>query len=218
MVTSDRIDRTRRLLLRWGSRHKRDYLWRLTHDPYGILVAEFMLHRTNAAQVAPVYREFMARFPTLNDFVSDDPGSANEILQSLGLNWRIRGMIEALGEIHTRFGLVPTDVDSLKSITGIGPYIASAVHCFALNTPVPLVDTNTVRVTGRVFDLNLEGEARRRREMIDQIGRVCDPGQPRDFYFSMIDLAHAVCHPVKPLCGDCPLVNVPCLYAEARSP
>ena len=81
---------------------------------------------------------------------------------------------------------------------------------FSKNEPVTLIDTNTVRVTGRVLGLDLSGEARRRKEVKEAIAEIVDPKNPRDFYYSMIDLAHNICTPSKPDCRNCPLLDVPC--------
>ena len=53
----------RRELIDWGQQHFRLFPWRLTEDPYRILIAEVMLHRTQAPQVVRVYERFMERYP-----------------------------------------------------------------------------------------------------------------------------------------------------------
>lgn len=42
-------------LLSWSKDNLRDYPWRRTSDPYEILVAEFLLQRTDADTVKPIY-------------------------------------------------------------------------------------------------------------------------------------------------------------------
>ena len=59
-VESEEIQKS---LLRWGGAHFRDYPWRHTREPYRIMIAEFMLHRTRADQVVPVYIEFIGKYP-----------------------------------------------------------------------------------------------------------------------------------------------------------
>lgn len=207
--------RLRRRLLEWGQVNAQDFPWRRTQDPYAILVAEFMLHRTRADQVRAVFERFMTAWPTLDRYVVGDAKAVKQVLWPLGLNWRIEGMMQALTLLHAEFGYVPVDEEALLSIPGIGPYIASAVVCFSQNQPVALVDTNTVRVTGRVYDLSLHGEARRRKAMINQIGTACDPERPRDYYHAMIDLAHMICRPKEPACHLCPLLDIPCSFGQS---
>jgi A/G-specific adenine glycosylase len=207
---SEAIDRFRNFLLVWGEENIRKFPWRYRDDPYAVLVSEFMLHRTQARQVVPIYENFMAQYPTLSDFSEADPDTVRTGLQSLGLGWRINGMIAALKEIWTLYGFVPVDYEKLTDISGIGQYIAGATICFSQNEPQTLVDTNVVRVVGRVFGLNLQGEARRRKEMVEMIGKVCDPEHSRDFYYALIDLAHLICCVKTPECDVCPLREVQC--------
>jgi A/G-specific adenine glycosylase len=216
MSVAGRIVRMRQHLLTWGDENVRDYPWRRTRDPYSILVAEFMLHRTRADQVRAVYERFVAMYPTLADYAAGDPEVIRRILYPLGLQWRIAGMMQALVLVYEKHGEVPTDDKVLRAIPGIGPYIAAAVRCFVLNEPLALVDTNTVRVTGRVFGLDVRGEARRRKEIMGQIAAACDPDRARDYYFAMIDLAHIICRSGTPACETCPLLSAPCDFGRTR--
>ena len=52
-------------LLAWGEQHRRKFPWRNTTDAYAILIAEFMLQKTNAPLVAPLYEKFMEQYPTV---------------------------------------------------------------------------------------------------------------------------------------------------------
>lgn len=208
----------RRALLDWGVENKQDFPWRDRLDPFAILVAEFMLHRTQARQVVPVFLAFLDAFPDLATYATSLPSARATILRPLGLEWRARAMGEALLELWHTYGSVPADYSALMRIHGIGQYIAGATVCFSSNIRVALVDSNTVRVTGRVFGLDLSGEARRRRSVIDAIGLVRDPDNPRAFYWAMIDLAHKICRPQKPRCFECPLRRLPCQYALSTAP
>ena len=201
-------------LLEWGKFHIQEYPWRYLTDPYLILVAEFMLHRTQAPQVKPIYRSFIERFPTLSIFVTTDIDEIKTLLYPLGLHWRIRSLIEALSKLWEMCRCVPKEYEQLISIPGIGPYIAGATVCFSQNKPLALVDTNTVRVVGRCLGLDIRGEARRRKSVIMAITHVSDNSAPRDFYYAMIDLAHTVCLPKTPLCDQCPLFSVPCKFQQ----
>ncbi len=54
---------TRRALLTWYSRDRRDLPWRRTRDPYRIWISEIMLQQTTVRAVIPYYRRFLRRFP-----------------------------------------------------------------------------------------------------------------------------------------------------------
>ncbi|MBI9046672.1 MAG: hypothetical protein JEZ06_19430 [Anaerolineaceae bacterium] len=226
MNKSDRFEETinkkiisnfKMAIKKWGEESIQLYPWRYQTDPYSILLSEFMLHRTQARQVVPIYQNFLRNYPNLETFIQSDKEKIRNDLQSLGLSWRINGMIEALSKISQKYGQVPLDFDELCSIHGIGQYIAGATICFSQNQPFTLIDTNVVRVVGRVFGINLKGEARRKNSMVQAISAVVDSDEPRDFYYALIDMAHTICHIRKPTCNNCPLQNIPCHYYKHES-
>ena len=53
-----------------------------------------MLHRTQTKQVIPIYERFIKDYPTLVDYAKADRFEVTEILKSLGLSWRIQGMLK----------------------------------------------------------------------------------------------------------------------------
>ena len=59
----------REILIKWGSENFRSYPWRFTNIPYHILIAEVMLHRTQAPQVLPVYERFIDKYPDVISLV-----------------------------------------------------------------------------------------------------------------------------------------------------
>jgi A/G-specific adenine glycosylase len=210
-VADEKIIRLRRMLLKWGTRNARTYPWRYSQDAYAVLISELMLHRTQTRQVEPIFTSFIAHYPDLEAYARASKTEVLELLQPLGLNWRIYGMITALDTLWEKYREVPADYEKLIAIRGIGQYIAGATVCFTQNEPLTLVDSNIVRVMGRIHDLDLRGEARRKKPVLQAITEACDPRRPRDFYYALIDLAHQICRPVRPACPDCPLLKVPCL-------
>lgn len=208
----------RNVMKRWGNENIRPYPWRFVSQSYLVLVSEFMLHRTQVKQVLSVYNGFTLHYPDLESFSHAEPIELAGLLKPLGLHWRIDGMILALKSLWLKYEEVPLDLDALRSIIGIGPYIANATVCFVKNIPLPLVDTNTVRVIGRLWGLDVSGEARRRASMIKLITAVCDPYDARHYYYSLIDLAHVLCTSRNPKCEQCPLRDLPCQFGLMNAP
>lgn len=64
-MTDNQIAKLRKTLLTWGEANIKTYPWRQTRDPYLILVAEFMLHRTQVPQAQAVYQHFTGLYPKL---------------------------------------------------------------------------------------------------------------------------------------------------------
>lgn len=213
-----RVDarRFRKDLIAWGQDNFRVFPWRETCDPYAILIAEVMLHRTKAPQVLAVYRTFLRRYPDTGELAKASREDLHAALASLGLRQRVDMLHVMVQEIMDRFdGRVPESKDDLLSLPGVSDYIAGAVRCFSRNKPEPLVDTNTVRVIGRLFGLQTTDSSRRNRLFKDLHAALVDPDEPRAYNYALLDLASQVCTKVRPPdCHRCP-VRQHCHYGTS---
>ena len=206
-------------LISWGKQYFRPLAWRLTEDPYRILIAEVMLHRTQAVQVVPVYKAFIEKYPNLEALALATSAELHKDLYPLGLHWRT-GMIPKMAdELMTSYrGVIPVEKSDLVSLDGVSQYIASAVRCFAWNLPEPLVDTNTIRVVGRLFGLKTTDSSRRNRYFHSLIRSLVDPFDARTYNYALLDLADEICiKRARPDCKRCP-VRQSCVYGAFGSP
>ncbi|MGA9098625.1 MAG: hypothetical protein WB392_06795, partial [Methanotrichaceae archaeon] len=131
-----------------------------------------------------------------------------KVLFSLGLRWRIDMIHRMTQDLQEQFkGQIPKEKMDLVSLPGISEYIASAVRCFAWNKPEAIIDTNTVRIVGRLFGLEIKESSRRNRIFRKLLEALVDPEKPRLFNYSMLDLAALVCTKRMPKCSECPICN-----------
>lgn len=211
----DTLKQFQKSLLVWGNLNFRPFPWRFTHDPYAILMAEIMLHRTQVKQVVPIYIEFITKYPDIKNIHETNEVNIYESMKALGLHWRIALIKEMADEIYNQFGSnIPQERELLLSLPGINDYIASAVRCFAWNYPDPIIDTNTVRIIGRIFGVETKDSSRRNRGIRLLIEKLIDRKDPAKFNYALLDLAHLVCHKrVEPECAICP-VRLHCVYGR----
>lgn len=203
------VERFQLGVLAWGQPDRlRDFPWRHTRDPYRLLISELMLRRTQARQVAHVYTEFCQRWPELPHFLEAETEELTEVLQPLGLQWRIQNILE-IRDCLRSLGNVPHSYNELLSLPGVGDYVASAVLCFSQQEARPLIDTNTVRIIGRYFGLRIHQGTRR----LKTFRKLSSSLVPQDktmasaYHYSLLDLAATVCRPVRPFCQRCPLAD-----------
>ncbi len=127
-----------KIILNWGRQNLRNFPWRKTSNPYKILLAEIMLHRTNAKQVEKVYESFLHKYP---DLVSICDAGIEQIisdLSRLGLRWRLELLYNMACIISKNLENIPSNKNELMELPGIGHYISSAVVCFAFDKPEPI--------------------------------------------------------------------------------
>jgi A/G-specific adenine glycosylase len=204
-------------MLEWGMANLRDFPWRKTRDPYKILIAEIMLHRTQANQVEEIYNNFVERYPNFCSICDSTPDDITWELKTLGLNWRSNLIYKLSCIICKRVnGEIPLKKDELIELPGIGPYIASAFLCLVYNKPEPMLDTNTVRIIGRIFGLKINDYSRRNKKFEIIMQALIDLGNCRDVSLTMIDFAQAICRPTYPFCSECPIRDTCIFYKEAK--
>lgn len=202
---------------KWWQCKKRHFSWRTTNVPYEILVAEILLHRTKAEQVSKVYLNFLNSFPSIICLAKGSLVEIQTLLKGLGLNWRIELLHKMAQEIVKQYGgKIPDTKEELKSLPGISDYIASATMCFAFNKSEPLLDTNIVRIIGRVFNLPITDSSRRSSNFKEFYQKINSSENPRNFAFAMIDLGALVCLPRRPICNACPVKDM-CSYPLLNS-
>jgi A/G-specific adenine glycosylase len=196
------------LITWWLEGGARSFSWREDENrvPYRAVVAEMMLRRTRADQVERVYRAFLNQYPTLASVLEADTEEIRRLLYPLGLAWRAENFVSLFEAVRMQ-GMTdfPTDISSLQSLPGIGDYVSNAVACFAGgDTSATLIDTNVVRVLGRVFGIDTTGEARRRVGVRTLAQRAVDRTRAGDYHYAILDFAALVCTARTPRCPSCP--------------
>jgi len=203
-------------ILEWGKKNMRNYPWRDTRDTYKIMIAEIMLHRTKADQVEELYEAFIEKFPNFRSIVRAGPENIKSELHSLGLSWRSDLLHRMAEEVVKKYdGVLPHNKIKLMELPGVGHYIASAILCFGYDLPEPVLDTNTVRVIGRVFGIKITDSSRRSKKFEKIMYDLIACGEPRRFSLSLIDFAAVICTSGNdPRCNICSLKGICCLYRK----
>jgi A/G-specific adenine glycosylase len=193
-------------LLRWYEEFQRDLPWRRPGiSAWQILVSEFMLQQTPVARVEPIWRDWVARWPTPSATAA---ASAADVLRAwgkLGYPRRAKRLHECATAIATEHGdVVPDDVDTLLTLPGVGTYTARAIACFAYGKRVPVVDTNVRRVVARAVHGRADSPASV-RDLADVDAILPNDARAPRVSIALMELGATVCTARSPRCGLCPL-------------
>jgi A/G-specific adenine glycosylase len=204
----------------WYATAARDLPWRRPGvDAWAVLVSEVMLQQTPVARVEPVWREWMARWPTPAALAAVPPADVIRAWGKLGYPRRALRLREAAVAVVERHGgVVPADVSALEALPGVGTYTARAVACFGYGQPQPVVDTNVRRVVARLVHGRAEAGNARAADLAD-IASLTPPDAGRAARFSVaaMELGALVCVAGTPRCGACP-VRDRCVWRLAGCP
>jgi A/G-specific adenine glycosylase len=208
-------------LVAWFDRHARDLPWRRPGTTaWGVLVSEVMLQQTQVARVAPVWTEWMARWPVPSALAKEPAGEVLRAWGRLGYPRRALRLHECAGALAADHGdTVPSDVDTLLSLPGIGSYTARAVAAFAYGSRCPVVDTNVRRVVARaVHGKAGAGPPAVARDLSDVDALLpAEPARAARLSVALMELGAVLCTARAPRCGQCP-VRASCAWLRAGSP
>lgn len=173
-------------------------------------ISRHVLRVTQIARVEPAWAAFMARFPTPGDLADASPAEVLRAWAGMGYNRRALNLQRAAGVIVERHaGSLPTTVEELEALPGVGPYTARAVAAIAFGVPVAAVDTNVRRVVGRVVAGHGApgdpGEPMPAKALQAVADALVDPSDPAAWTHATMDLGATVCRPAGPRCDACPL-------------
>jgi A/G-specific adenine glycosylase len=206
-------------LLGWYEREQRDLPWRRPGvSPWQVLVSEFMLQQTPVARVEPIWLAWVARWPTPSATAAASAADVLRVWGKLGYPRRAKRLHECALAIAGEYGdVVPSDVETLLSLPGIGAYTARAVACFAYGQRVPVVDTNVRRVVARAVHGRADAAASTSpRDLADVAALLPDSGDAPRFSVALMELGATVCTARSPRCGICPLSV--CAWRSASYP
>lgn len=205
----DKIHNIRKILINWESENFEDFPWRNTENKYHALVAELMLQRTKAEQVLDIYKKYVATYPDLESASHAKKDEIRKILSPLGLNWRIDKIID-LTEKVAELQRVPQNYDELIKLPGVGDYIASAFLSFHTEQSRPIIDSNAVRLWGRIYNLQISPDTRRKKDFKELVKRITPSKECRVFNYGVLDFTRKICKP-KPFHYKCPIKQI-CSY------
>jgi A/G-specific adenine glycosylase len=198
------------LLLEWYEQYGRSHLpWRMTRDPYRIVVSEFMLQQTQVDRVLPKYEAFVERFPHFHALAKASTADVLREWKGLGYNSRAVRLKQIAQAVCDRFGgMMPKDAETLRTLPGIGPYTVAAVRAFAFDCDEAALDTNVRRVAHRLL-YGLEHPPAVTQSALDaQAVAMVPAGRGHDWNSAMMDLGAAICTARAPKCLVCPMRNV----------
>ena len=190
----------------WMQENQRDLPWRQTRDPWAVLVAELMLQQTQVARVLTRWPAFLEHYPTPQAAAKAGTAAMVTAWSGLGYNRRalaLHGCAVAVCERHE--GSLPSTLQDLLRLPGIGQYTARAVLAFAFSSPAAVVDTNVARIIARAF----AGRTLGWRE-VQQPADSCVPNESSAEWVwgwnqGMLDLGATVCTKRVPKCNECPI-------------
>jgi len=175
------------------------------HNPFELLAATILSAQTTDQRVNMVTPALFARYPDAESLAVADPATVQAIIHTTGFYQnKTKSLVGMATAVVDRFGgEVPTKLEDLVTIPGVGRKTANVVRSVAFDLPGLPVDTHVGRLARRLAMTTETDPVRVESELNGFI-----PARERgDFSLRMILHGRRVCDARKPRCGACVLVD-----------
>src|SRR5438094_5946441 len=125
----------------------------LRHEnPFELLIATILSAQTTDRSVNLVTPELFRRYPTAADLAAADPAVVETLIKPTGFfRAKTKRIIAASRKLVEMFGgVVPSNIDDLTKIPGIGRKTANVILGAGFGVPGFAVDTHVTRLTNRL--------------------------------------------------------------------
>ncbi len=195
-------------LLKWYGQNARILPWRDQPSAYRVWISEVMLQQTRVNAVKPYFERFMKECPSIQHLAHVPEDKLLKLWEGLGYYNRAKNLKRAAQIVEKKFGgRLPSDIKSLQSLPGIGPYTAGAISSIAFEQKVSAVDGNVLRVMSRILankeDITNPAVKKKIEKIVDNL---LPEKRVGDFNQALMELGATICMPNgAPKCKDCPL-------------
>jgi len=197
----------RRRLGRWFARHRRDFPWRQSSDPYVICVSEILLQQTSAGKVAGVIGVFTTRYPDWTALAEARPEEIETVIYQLGIYKKRARTLHSLANAVVPLESFPRTRPGLENLPGIGQYIANVLMVTIHRKRMPFLDVNMARVLERFFGPRELADIRYDPFLQALARKVVNVSDPLSTNWMILDFAALVCTNRNPRCSACPLTG-----------
>ena len=186
-VSPERLEEFSATVWERGRELYRDLPWRVTHDPYAILLSEVMLQQTQVSRVMGRWEQWLETFPTIADLASAPLPPVLELWQGMGYNRRALNLKRCAEEVVAMHdGVVPSDKKALLGLPGIGPSTSAGVRVFAFRQPDMYLETNVRAVF--IHELFPGRESVADKELVSLVEATCpQDARVRAWYYALLD-------------------------------
>jgi len=172
-------------------------------NPFELTVAVVLSAQCTDKRVNLTTPEIFKRYPTPRHLASATEDEIFELIRSISYpRSKARHLLGLAQKLVNDFDSeIPSDIDSLMSLPGVGRKTANVVASIIYNEPVIAVDTHVFRVAHR---LGLSSGKTPREVELDLEKHIPEELRPVAHHWLILH-GRYVCTAKKPQCGDCGL-------------
>jgi len=182
-------------------------------DPFRVLIATVLSHRTKDEVTALASSRLFARFPDVKSLAVANTRTVTRLIKPVGFyNTKARTVKKISRILLERYGgKVPEDMDLLLELPSVGRKTANCVFVYGFKTSAIPVDTHVHRIFNRIGVV----ETKTPDETEKELTRLADRKDWLPLNEVFVRFGKLICKPVGPHCPECPL-NDRCKYYKTE--
>ena len=164
-----------------------------------------MLQQTQVSTVIPYFKRFVQKIPNFKKLSKANDQTLMKLWEGLGYYSRARNLKKSAIMINGKFGgTLPSNIEDLKSLPGVGDYTSTAIMAIAFNQKFIPLDGNVERILKRALYLRNEKDISKENMQISKNFFGLSE-RASDYAQAIMELGALVCRPTSPLCEKCPI-------------
>lgn len=205
------MSKTFKALIDWSAEQYSYLPWRKQRSLYHTLVSEIMLQQTTVGTVLNHFERFIKIYPDIKSLANATEEEICIAWKGLGYYRRARNLRHLAIQINDKFnGIIPTDLETLMQLKGIGPYTANAIIAIGADQRGLAVDANLERVLARFYGYPVVKGLKLQKKILQdftdlKIIKNIDQLGARAVNEALMDLGRIICQARKASCSLCPL-------------
>ena len=172
-------------------------------SPFQLICAVVLSAQSTDKRVNMVTPRLFELYPDARSLAAATPEEVYTIVKSVSYpNSKAAHLVEMAAQLQERFGgEVPSDIDDLMSLPGVGRKTANVVASIIYDKPVIAVDTHVFRVSHRI---GLSSGKTPREVELDLERHIPELDRPIAHHWLILH-GRYICTARAPKCADCPL-------------
>ncbi len=207
-------ERVDRIISALNREYTTEYKVFLNHDnPWQLLIATILSAQCTDARVNIVTKDLYQKYTSLQDFADADQEELEKDIHSTGFyKNKARNIIACAKELIEKYnGEVPSDIDALTSLAGVGRKTANVIRGNIFHEPSIVVDTHVKRISGRLGFTKEEDPVKIEFDLMKLLPRE----QWIAYNLQIITLGRTICTARNPRCEECFLKEECPYYSKA---
>jgi endonuclease-3 len=183
-------------------------------DPFKILIGTILSARSRDESTTKVVNKLFATYRTPAELASADLDEIKKLIHSIGFyNVKAARIKHVAQVIVEKFrGTVPSDIDRLLELPGVGRKTANCVLVYAFDKPAIPVDIHVHRISNRLGLVATKNP----EQTEEDLKRIVDKRLWTKVNDTFVMYGQNICLPVKPNCRVCGLKDI-CRYYAASA-